>query len=96
MKNKVLASLIFLTLNSSAIAEYRVYQYYVRTKVQNLNPINAQIVTSTLNPRSYLAYNGGKLTIDLTLLRSWMCMGDTSHEDICSMTGDQDMAGDKK
>lgn len=74
-----------------ASAEYRVYQYYVRSKVQNINPSKAEMVTSTLNPRSYAAYNGGNLSVDITLMRSWMCMGNTSHEDICSMSDGKEL-----
>lgn len=73
--------------------EYRVYQYYVRSKVQNINPPNAQVVTSTLNPISYAAYNGGKLSVEVNLLRSWVCMGNTSHKDVCSISEGKELEG---
>lgn len=85
MKNVVLIlSIIFLS--SKAQAEYRVYQYYVKTKIENLTstPSDYQIITSTLNPNAYFAYNGGRAQIELHLLRSWMCMGDTSKKEVCT------------
>jgi hypothetical protein len=87
MMNTALLTLTLSTLLcTNTYAEYRVYQYYVRPKVQNINPSKAELVTSTLNPRAYAAYHGGSLSIDLTLMRSWMCMGDTSHEDVCTIS----------
>lgn len=82
-----------MALSVPAFAEYRVYQYYVRSKVQNINSPNAQVVTSTLNPSSYAAYNGGKLAIEVNLLRSWVCMGNTSHKDVCSISDGKELEG---
>jgi hypothetical protein len=88
------ALLILLTLVTTPVfGEYRVYQYYVRSKVQNINSPNAQIVTSTLNPISYAAYNGGKLSVEVNLLRSWVCMGNTSHQDICAISEGKELEG---
>jgi len=88
------ALLILMTLMTSPVfGEYRVYQYYVRSKVQNINPPNAQVVTSTLNPTSYAAYNGGKLSVEVNLLRSWVCMGNTSHKDVCAMSDGLELEG---
>jgi len=69
-----------------AQAEYRVYQYYVRTKIANLNSPPATLVTSTLDPKSYAAYNGGSSSIEVNLLRSWVCLGDTSKKPICTIS----------
>lgn len=88
------ALLILMTLMTTPVfGEYRVYQYYVRSKVQNINPPNAQVVTSTLNPISYAAYNGGKLSVEVNLLRSWVCMGNTSHKDVCSISEGKELEG---
>ena len=88
------ALLIFTALVTlPAFGEYRVYQYYVRSKTKNINPPNAQVVTSTLNPTSYAAYNGGKLSIEVNLLRSWVCMGNTSHQDVCSISEGRELEG---
>lgn len=88
-------ALITLTalLTTPVFGEYRVYQYYVRSKTKNINPPNAQVVTSTLNPTSYAAYNGGKLSIEVNLLRSWVCMGNTSHQDVCSISEGRELEG---
>lgn len=89
------AALLILTslVTTPVFGEYRVYQYYVRSKTQNINPSNAQVVTSTLNPTSYAAYNGGKLSIEVNLLRSWVCMGNTSHQQVCSISEGRELEG---
>ncbi len=81
-----LAGFIVLVLMNSAHAEYRVYQYYIKSKTENVNSPNAQLVTSTLDPVSYAAYHGGKLTLDINLLRSWICLGNTSKKEICTIS----------
>lgn len=79
--------ILLLALSStSAMAEYRVYQYYVRQKIQNINSPGAQLVTSTMDPRTYVAYHGGKLSVEVNLLRSWMCMGNTSKKSVCTIS----------
>jgi len=69
------------------MAEYRAYQYIVKQKTLN-KPLNEQalpaIITTSLSPTSYLAYNGGPTTIEIELLNTWMCPGNTSHRKICS------------
>jgi len=90
--NKALLILMAL-VTTPVFGEYRVYQYYIRSKVQNINPPNAQVVTSTLNPTSYAAYNGGKLSVEVNLLRSWVCMGNTSHKDVCAMSEGRELEG---
>lgn len=78
---------------SPAFGEYRVYQYYVRPKIQNLNSSKAELVTSTLNPISYAAYHGGKSAVEVNLLRSWVCLGNTSKKPICTMSEGQELEG---
>lgn len=80
-----------ITLSGEAFGEYRVYQYYVRTKVSNINPSNATLVTSTLDPISYAAYHGGKASLEVNLLRSWMCMGHTARQGFCTMSEGQEL-----
>lgn len=89
IRSLILVFTVFLSL--PAFGEYRVYQYYVRSKTQNINPGNATLVTSTLNPTSYAAYHGGKLSVEVNLLRSWVCMGNTSGQDICSMSDGREL-----
>jgi hypothetical protein len=65
-------------LSLPALAEYRVYQYLVKTNdpyaVATKAP--AEYVRSTLNPAMYQSYNGGsKISVDL--LRTWICPGYT-------------------
>ena len=48
------------------------------------------IVTSTLNPVSYVAYNGGSSSIKVDLLKSWRCLGDTSQfKNLCRSPSSQ-------
>ena len=76
-----------------AFGEYRVYQYYIRSKIKNINPTDAQVVTSTLDPISYAAYNGGKLSVEVNLLRSWVCVGNTSHKEFCTISEGRELEG---
>jgi len=92
MKAALLTFLLTATF-SEAFGEYRVYQYYVKSKVQNINSPDAQIVTSTLNPVSYVAYNGGSLSVEINLLRSWLCMGNTSHQSVCTISEGRELEG---
>ena len=65
--------------------EYRVFQYYVRPKIKNITIVGSEIVTSTLDPIAYLAYHGGSESVEISLLRSWQCLGNTSKAQICSL-----------
>lgn len=80
---------ISLVISQNIFSEYRVYQYYVRSKVLNLAPTTATLVNSTLDPKSYVAYNGGRDAIEVSLLRSWMCLGDTSKKNICEIADNE-------
>ena len=77
--------LIFLAFQTSAFAEYRVYQYVIKNKVSSsTEQIDSTIKISSLNPKAYIAYNGGSGLIDLELLRTWMCPGRTAgFKDLC-------------
>lgn len=83
--------LLFLTilLSFQVQAEYRVYQYVVKNKVVVIDSPKSHMVTSTLDPVSYLSYNGGSSLISIDLLRTWMCPGNTSKKDICPSPYDQ-------
>lgn len=82
------ALMVFTTLiySSQVFCEYRVYQYYVRTKLQNITNVPAEVVTSTLNPVAYIAYHGGNEAIEVNLLRSWQCMGNTAKLPVCTVS----------
>lgn len=86
-KLNILPLFIFtlLLLSNSASAEYRVYQYVVKNKVTIKDAPNAHIVVSTLNPVTYLAYHGGSNLINVDLLRTWICPGNTGQrKETCS------------
>ena len=66
---------ILTSLNAKA--EYRVYQYYVKSKIHQPQDKEAYKVTSTLNPVAYKAYHGGDEAIKVDLIRTWSCKGHT-------------------
>ncbi|PJB52825.1 MAG: hypothetical protein CO099_10535 [Bdellovibrio sp. CG_4_9_14_3_um_filter_39_7] len=76
---KMIITLMFISLFSlSANAEYRVYQYYVKSQNRYSMDREAYLITSTMNPVTYQAYHGGADSIDIDLVRTWSCPGDTS------------------
>lgn len=89
---KTLASLGLVFSATSALAEYRVYQYLVKPKLTSsmVTAMDARTVRSTLNPVSFIAYQGGETAIDATLLRSWMCPGSTARRDFCPHPADRE------
>lgn len=88
---KVICTIIFSFSSWNIFAEYRVYQYYTHSKIQNLTNAPFEIVTSTLDPKSYLAYHGGKESLEINLLRSWMCVGNTSKQEVCTISDGHDL-----
>lgn len=85
---KFSAFYLLLMLSFKVMAEYRAYQYIVRSKILNrsgnkLVP-KQSIVSSTLSPTSFLAYNGGSSTVEIELLNSWMCPGHTANKEVCN------------
>ena len=62
-----------------ASAEYRAYQYTIRSKVNKSKDNQSYIVTSALHPVAYVAYHGGPTMVEATMLRTWMCPGHTGH-----------------
>ncbi len=76
MKRIICFSLFLLSFAASA--EYRVYQYYVRSRLLSAEHSKPYLVTSSLDPVSYVAYHGGDSSIKVDMLRTWMCPGNTS------------------
>lgn len=76
MKKIVFA--ILITFAFTSLAEYRVYQYVLKNKVQNSSdePLS-QVINSSLNPQSFIAYNGGSALVSIDLIRTWVCPGYT-------------------
>jgi hypothetical protein len=69
----------------SAMAEYRVYQYSVKSRLKMPRDQKAYIVTSTLDPTSYLSYNGGHEALKIDLMRTWTCKGYTGNgKELCA------------
>lgn len=82
MKKK-LALLLFL-ISIAARAEYRAYQYLVKTNDQFAvaNKAEAQYIVSTLNPQMFKSYHGGSY-VSVDLLRTWICPGYTGKKVVC-------------
>jgi hypothetical protein len=74
------ALLTFILIVPIAQAEYRVFQYIVKNKITSAkDQPNSNMVISTLNPVSYLAYHGGASLINVDLMRTWICPGHTGN-----------------
>jgi hypothetical protein len=58
-----------------ADAEYRVYQFYIQKK--GVKSSNTPVVISALPPYHYAWLHGGVDQFETTLLRTWICPGDT-------------------
>jgi len=83
MMKKGLLTLSILFLSTACFAEYRVYQYVIKARSPFSINQKGYMVTSTLDPQSYLSYHGGPSTLKLDLIRSWMCRGNTSKQEYC-------------
>jgi hypothetical protein len=68
-----------------AQAEYRAYQYLVKPKnsLSMVTEAEAKIIITSLSPQTFIAYNGGQSSIDVTLMRTWMCAGGTAKKVVC-------------
>lgn len=77
MKVFSITALIIISLQQSAFAEYRVYQYYVKAKEFKAQDNRSYVITTSFNPVTYQAYNGGPESVQIELLRTWICPGHT-------------------
>jgi len=80
---KIIALIFLIFISTSASAEYRVYQYVVKARSSFSINQKSYMVTSTLDPQSYLSYHGGNSTLKIDLIRTWMCKGNTSRREYC-------------
>lgn len=63
------------------MAEYRVYQYVVNNLViTSPDQEKTHIRVSSLDPQSFIAYNGGMKLVSVDLLRTWICPGHTGNK----------------
>lgn len=79
---KTLTTLLFLS-SLPAFGEYRAYQYAVVNKVVFSGQPKTALVTTTLDPRTYIAYHGGSGLVNVDLLRTWICPGHTGKRPVC-------------
>lgn len=79
---RILITLTFL-VSQFANADYRVYQYILKNKLFTQQTATPLIRVSTLDPVSFVAYNGGAGSIKVDLVRTWRCPGNTSKKQIC-------------
>jgi hypothetical protein len=89
---KLLLLTSILSASNLAFAEYRAYQYLVKSNDPYAVATNAkgQYIVSTLNPQMYKSYHGGSfITVDL--LRTWICPGYTGKgQKICDHPYDKE------
>jgi len=69
---------LILFLCYPVFAEYRAYQYLVKSSdpYAVATKARAQYLVSTLSPQMFKSYHGGSL-VSVDLLRTWMCPGYT-------------------
>lgn len=75
---KHICVLSILLGSCSAHAEYRAFQYLVKSNdpYAVATKAQAQYIVSTLNPQMYQSYHGGS-RVSVDLLRTWLCPGYT-------------------
>ena len=71
---------IFSFISLTARSEYRVYKYLVSAAEKKYQDNQTYTVTSTLNPQAYIAYHGGKNSINVDLIMTWKCFGYTGNK----------------
>ena len=84
--------LAFIIFSEDSLAEYRAYQYMVKTNdpYAIATKARAQYIVSTLNPQMYKSYHGGSF-ISVDLLRTWICPGYTGRgQKICDHPYDKE------
>ncbi len=87
-----LVTVVFIFLSFSVSAEYRAYQYIVKSNdpYAVATKAKAQYIVSTLNPQMYKSYHGSPF-ISADLLRTWICPGYTGQgKKICDHPYDQE------
>lgn len=85
-------SLFTLLAPLSSYAEYRAYQYMVKTfdPYAVATNANAQYIVSTLNPQMFKSYHGGNY-VSVDLLRTWICPGYTGQrKQVCDHPYDKE------
>ncbi len=86
--------LLLLGISTSAFAEYRAFQYLVKSHdpYAVTTGAKAQYIVSTLNPQMYKSYHGGSM-ITVDLLRTWICPGYTGRRmAVCDHPYDKEAA----
>jgi hypothetical protein len=90
IKGLLISTLLFLPLFASA--EYRAYQYLVKSNdpYAVATKARAQYIISTLNPKMYKSYHGGSF-VSVDLLRTWICPGYTGNrQKVCDHPYDKE------
>ncbi len=80
---KTFITIILIFTSFSIYSEYRVYQYRISTRGIEKLEGKTFIIVSTLDPIGFSSYHGGGDVINIDLLRTWMCYGNTAKKDIC-------------
>ena len=81
-----------ILISGTAFAEYRAYQYLVKTNDPYAVATKAapQYIVSTLNPQMYKSYHGGSF-VNIDMLRTWICPGYTgSRMKVCDHPYDKE------
>jgi hypothetical protein len=92
LKKSFILSLSTFFICFGAHAEYRAYQYLVKTydPFAVATKANSQYIVSTLNPQMFKSYHGGN-SVSVDLLRTWICPGYTgSMKSVCDHPYDKE------
>ncbi len=84
--------LLSIIISAQAFAEYRAYQYLVKTNDPFAVATNAKAryLTSTMNPQVYKSFHGGSF-VSVDLMRTWICPGYTgTGQEICDHPYDKE------
>ncbi len=93
LSNKLSIMSSILMISGVAQAEYRAYQYLVKTNdpYAVATKAKSQYIVSTLNPQNYKSYHGGSL-ITVDLVRTWICSGYTGRgQKVCDHPYDKEI-----
>ena len=84
-------TILSLLFSASAFAEYRAYQYLVKSNDPYARATRAEsnYIVSTFNPQMYKRYHGGSF-VSVDLLRTWICPGYTGKQPVCDHPYDKE------
>lgn len=84
-------ALVFLALPHISWGAYRVYKLRVVSFNERNRPNTQNAVLTTLDPNQYQFYHSGFGRMEVKLVDTWYCPGDTSNKNFCKKPKDRRM-----